>query len=242
MLKLVSFLLLTPSFAIPLSAQSVAGIEVGDPPTLLDKLNLKAVAHVTQGSTDSTKYVLPNGDELSVTSDSQAKKIVYVEHDWSRGSANTPADFPGFTFGVTTLEEIRKVTHSNGFTYRRNAMGAAAGEFFTFNAYTLANKPDLVVVFVTAFNVSEVRNALGGRNPSRDEMARYLKLDGLILAREDYLDQLWGVEKVSDPENKPIAWAAVQPTAKASHWQRRAESDANLKWSSSGVVSRSPSS
>ncbi len=201
-------------FATASTAQTIAGIRIGEPPKVLDKLNLKPTARETQGSKETVKYRLADGDDLSATSDSHTNRILYIERDWCREPRNTTTDFPGFTFGVTTLEDIRKANRSNGFTYQSNAMGQAGGELFTFNAYRLKDATGLVVVFVTTLNIAEVRRKLGNKDSSPEDIPKNLRLDALILAEESYLDEIWGIQKAYDKENKPIGWGEIQSEAK----------------------------
>jgi hypothetical protein len=80
-------------------AQSIAGIHIGDPSSVLDKLNLKPTARDRIGSMDTVKYKLDNGNELSVTHESPAGRIVYLECDWNRNAESVATDFPGFNLG-----------------------------------------------------------------------------------------------------------------------------------------------
>jgi hypothetical protein len=197
-------------------AQSIAGIHVGEPASVLGKLNLKPTARDHIGPMDTVKYKLDNGNELSVTHESPAGRIVYLECDWNRNAVSVSADFPGFKFGVTTLEEIRIANGSNGFSFKSNAMNTARGELFTFNAYNIKEKPGLIAVFVTALNIAELRKRRNNKEPGAEDIAKSLKLDAVILAEETYLDGIWGKEKVYDKEAKPISWAVVDAAAKNS--------------------------
>jgi len=194
-------------------AQSIAGIHIGDPSSVLDKLNLKPTARDRIGSMDTVKYKLDNGNELSVTHESLAGRIVYLECDWNRNAESVATDFPGFKFGVTTLEEIRIANGSNGFSYKSHAMNTAAGELYTFNSYNIKDKPGLIAVFVTALNIAESRKRRNNREPGGEDIAKNLTLDAVILAEETYLDGIWGKEKIYGKESKPISWPAIDTTA-----------------------------
>jgi hypothetical protein len=209
---LVLTLLLTVFVSISF-AQSIAGIRVGDNVSVLDKLNLKPTAREHLGSTDTVKYKLANGNDLSVSYGSPAGRIVYVECDWNRSPEGANTDFPDFKFGVTTLEEIRIANGSNGFSYRSNAMNTANGQLFTFNAYSIKDKPGLVAVFVTALNIAELHRRRDNTEPTAADMAKNLTLDAIIFAEETYLDGIWGKEKIYDKEAKPIVFAAIDAAA-----------------------------
>jgi hypothetical protein len=192
-------------------AQSIAGIQVGEPMSVLDKLNLKPTAKASMGSMDAVKYKLANGNDLSVTYESPAGRIVYLECDWNGNPEGVAADFPGFEFGITTLEEIRIANGSNGFSYKSNAMSTAYGDLITLNDYSIKDKPGLVAVFVTSLNIAESRRRRDGKELGADDVARNLRLHGLILAEETYLDGVWGKEKIYDKEVKPINWTTTDP-------------------------------
>lgn len=145
--------------------------------------------------------------------ESPAGRIVYLECDWNRNAEGVATDFPGFKFGVTTLEEIRIANGSNGFSYKRNAMNTAGGELFTFNAYSIKDKPGLIAVFVTALNIAELRKLRDNKEPGAEDVAKNLRLDAVILAEETYLDGIWGKEKVYDKQSKPISWPAIDTRA-----------------------------
>jgi hypothetical protein len=196
--------------------QSIAGIHNGDPSSVLDKLNLQPTARDRIGSMDTVKYRLGNGNELSVTHESPAGRIVYLECDWNRNAESIATDFPGFKFGVTTLEQIRIAKGSNGFSYKSKAMNTAAGELYTFNSYNIKDKPGLIAVFVTALNIAKLRARRENKEPGSYDMAKNLKLDAIILAEETYLDRIWGKEKIYDREAKPISWAMADRTGRNS--------------------------
>ncbi len=60
-----------------------------------------------------TKWLFDNGNNLSVTS-TPDKKITFIEADWGGNSAASKSDFPGLTYGKTTLAELRERFGSNG--------------------------------------------------------------------------------------------------------------------------------
>lgn len=155
---------------------------------------------------ESVKFTLANGNELSVTYDDSANRIVYLECDWNRNSDSAKSDFPGFIFGTTTLEEIRRTNGSNGFSYKSNAMFTSGAELVTFNDYPIKEKPGLVAVFVTVLNIAEFQKRRDRHEVGADSIARNLKLDAVIIAEEAYLDRLWGNEKIYDKEAKAISW------------------------------------
>ena len=195
------------------SAQSLSGIRVGDSPTVLEKLNLQALAREGRGPIKTVKYRRANGNELSVTFNTSANRISYIEADWnpSLKPEGAASDIPAFKFGVTTLEDIRRVNGSNGFSWRSRAMMDTDTEIISFNAYEIEGKPNQVAVFVTSLSIPAIlsKHTADKDKPNRSEMAKmakFFKLQAIILADKDYLDVIWGEEKFYDKDSKPISW------------------------------------
>lgn len=199
----IKALLLALALAAPFTsaqAQSLSGIKVGDPPSVLEKLNLEPLATEEHGAMKVVKFKLPNGNELSVTS--RENRIIYIENDWSLRPEGAATDISGFKFGLTTLEEIRRVNGSNGFNWKSTLMQRVEDRIVTFNAYHIKGKPNQAAVFVTGVSVAHAKKTMSDSS----EMAKFLKLEAIILAEEDYLDELWGEEKLYDKDVKPITW------------------------------------
>lgn len=206
MIKLIVWVLALAILPCASVAQSISGIRVGEPASSLEKLHLKPVATDHVGSMETVKYNAANGNELSVTYDRASNRIVYIESDWNRKPESAATDLVGFEFGVTTLEKIRTTNDSNGFAFKNNAMNIINGDLVAFNAFRIKDKRGLVAVFVTTLNVRDFKSKKYGVDTEQAEIPKNLKLDALILAEEHYLDQIWGSEKVSDKDAKPISW------------------------------------
>ncbi len=216
MFKILVFTCVLAVLAPTSFAQAIAGIHVGDPASVLEKLNLEFVARARLGSMKVVKYRLADGNEVSVTYASRTNRIVYIECDWNQEPESAESDFPSFKFGVTTLDDIDRANGSNGFSYQSRAMvkseafeNQGEGKLVAFNAYSIKNKPGSVVVFMTALDIAEVRRKIA--HPRPEDMGKNLKLQALFFAEEDYLDQTWGKErpdnkKIYDKANKPIIW------------------------------------
>lgn len=96
--------------------QSICGLQIGDGISQLKKLG-KTVAQDTYKSFLVQKWTLPDGNDLSATTDA-THKIVYLESDWNGGDESTCSDLPWLKFGKTTLADIRKRFGSNGFMFK----------------------------------------------------------------------------------------------------------------------------
>jgi hypothetical protein len=195
-------ILLVLSVATSAHAQSLAGVKLGAAPITLETLPMKPTVREGNGVEKVTKFKLPNGNNLSVTYDSKANKIRYIELDWNNTPQATNTGVGELFFGQTTLNDIRKRNGSNGFAWKRVVMHQRGEQMIMFNAYEVRNKPGAIVVFVTLINIPEYK-----ASPLGDErLGSLARLNAIILASEDYLDEIWGAEKVYDGTSISIAW------------------------------------
>lgn len=140
------------------------------------------------------KFKTKDGNDLSVTTING--KIVYLENDWMQNKkSNTPL-FSNFKFGETTLKEIRKNLGSNGFTYKSRGSYITDTNVFLFNSFDLDSKNNEVMVLITKVSVKE--------NITEENLASLAKLDAIIIADKDYLNETWGKEKVFDSNYKKV--------------------------------------
>ena len=81
-------------------------------------------------------------------------------------------------------------------------MNRTEDQLITFNAYEIKGKPHLIAVFVTSLSIPEAKSQMS--DPT--QVAKFFKLQAIILAEEAYLDEIWGEEKIYDKDSKPISW------------------------------------
>lgn len=184
------------------SAQSLNGVRIGDPASTLQALNLQQISRAGEAGIKVTKFKLPNGNELSVTYDSRADRILYIENDWNLTSQSRAVGASNLAFGSTNLRDIRKMYGSNGFSWKKVFMQRSGNELIMFNAYEIKNKRNGVVVFVTSVDIQEHHSA-GADSQLLPQLAR---LQAIIVADERYLDAIWGEEKIYDGVSRPISW------------------------------------
>jgi hypothetical protein len=153
------------------------------------------------GAFDGYRWARADGTTTSVTASPDSGKIVFVESDWNGDPAAAKTDFPGLTFGATTLAAIRATFGSKGFSFKKHALHMDARDIISVNAYHLVGAKSTVLVLVTTQPVADVPE-VGGK-PQIDPGKGTLQ--AVTLADIDYLDGLWGKEKVSDPQEKPVA-------------------------------------
>lgn len=182
------------------------GVRIGASSKSLHKLKLKQINRSGSGPIKVTKWMLPNGNDLSVTYNSETDRIVYMEVDWCRKKSASSTGLAKKQFGTTSLGDIRKAFKSNGFTYTNKAFLVTPTEFVTFNAFELHNTPNIIAVFITSISQEDQNKirALQSEKEMSDEVSNAFKLVAIVLADEAYLDQIWGAKKVYDPVSRPI--------------------------------------
>ncbi len=179
---------------------SIAGIKIGDPMEVIEDIDLPRIARDGYGIIKICKWQMSNGNELSATYNSRQNRVIYVEIDWNHKPASADSGLSNFRFGITTLKDIRKALGSNGFSYAQTAFRGTDDKLATFNAFEIKNYPNQIIVFVTSLSISGERKKL----LSADNIAEHLKLEAVILADEEYLDEIWGQEKIYDKDSKAI--------------------------------------
>lgn len=192
-------LFLVMGLADPCAAQSLLGLEVGGPSTMLSRLGIAAETNSYKGMTVK-RWSLLNGNELSVTVGRDGK-IAYLESDWNGKSDESGCDLQGLRFGLTTLTELRKRFGSNGFGYTGRGPAVETGDgIVMLNSYEASG---VVITFYTKINRDEFSRAkVSGANPSPGD---YAKLDAISLANDGYATSEWG-DRVYDPAYKKIDW------------------------------------
>lgn len=182
------------------------GVRVGAPISSLQKLGVTPADRSGSGAVKVTKFLLSSGNELSVTYDSIQDRILYMEVDWNQKTAASKVGLGALRFGKTTLQQIRRLYKSNGFSHAKHIMFEIEKDIVTFNCFELKQTPTIIVVFITKLS-SATRNYIETLPPEKqvvDEIGQYFKLDAIAVADESYLDELWGYEKIYDPKSVSI--------------------------------------
>jgi hypothetical protein len=169
---------------------AMLGVKINDNQKSLDKLKLEIVAK----EDNMIKYKTENNNDFSVTTENG--KVVYMENDWLQDPSSRQPLFSNFTFGKTTLKEIRDKFGTNGFTYKSKGSFKTDTDLITFNCFEFDSKNNEILVTITKVSLSEA--------VTEENIASKLKLDALIIADKSYLDEIWEKEKVFDPNFKKI--------------------------------------
>ncbi len=124
--------------------------------------------------------------------------IVYMENDWLFSAEGTKPLITDFTFGESSIADIREEFETNGFTYSNRLYSSTDKHLVTFNCYEFDSDKNEVIVFITGVPIKD-RDKVTEIN-----ISERLKLIAIIIADKSYLDQIWGEEKVFDKNYKKI--------------------------------------
>jgi hypothetical protein len=147
------------------------GIKINDPQKSLENVGLEQIAK--EGNMQ--KFRTENGNDFSITV--EKGKVVYLENDWLQNEKAIQPLISDFSFGQTSLKDIRAKFSTNGFTYKTRGSFRTKTHLILFNCFE----------FDTEKNI-----------------ASKAKLDALIIADGKYLDKIWGKEKTFDAQYKKI--------------------------------------
>src|SRR6266542_6174143 len=142
-MKSVLTLLIAFAFFVPTEDISMFGIKINDSRKSLDNLKLKIVAK----DENMIKYSTEKGNDFSVTFDKG--KVVYMENDWLQNVKSREPLFSDFSFGQTTLKDIRGKFSTNGFTYKSRGAFTTETDLIEFNCFEFDSKNNEVLVVIT---------------------------------------------------------------------------------------------
>jgi hypothetical protein len=182
------------------------GIRVGDTVDSVNKVALTMTGQSGTGTYKTKSWALPNNNTLVATYNGAENRVVRVEVEWNGNPASRESGLSNFSFGKTTLQDIRERYSSNGFAYARNIMFKRKEGIVTYNAFELSNTPSIIVVFRTRLSYHD-KESIDRLEPEQQQLGKigqFFKLTGIIISEEGYLDHEWGNEKLFDPKSKPI--------------------------------------
>ncbi|AVR47054.1 hypothetical protein C7S20_18370 [Christiangramia fulva] len=168
------------------------GVELFDSRESVEDLNLPVVAK----EPGIIKYRTNNGNDLSLTFEND--KVVYMENDWLHQPEGSKPLFSDFTFGKTSIGDIRKKFGSNGFLYSNRSFSSTDTHLVTFNCFEFDTDKNEVLVTITGVPIAEKDQV------NKNNISEKLKLLAIIIADKKYLDKIWGEEKVFDENYKKI--------------------------------------
>jgi hypothetical protein len=189
-------------------AQTLNGIRIGEEITAASRIAGNPTTKVAAGPHEEVRWRLPDGNKLTLATDPGNSRIAYAEETWGGRPDGKSADFPGFTYGETTLADIRKHAQNNGFAFVERLIDERSDGLRLFNAYEIEGSPGVVVTFVTRMSPKDTQRLKGKRDGI--DINRAAKLDGVILGEARYLEAIWGQAKLKGKNYKPIRWASTR--------------------------------
>jgi hypothetical protein len=174
-------------------AQSLSGLQVGD-----DSARVQTLGDPNDTGTYKKyalrKWRLPNGNDISVSVQDDGK-LAYIETDWNFTESGATTEMFGFTFGRTSLTDIRAKLGSNGMAFRgRASVGRTPAGLVMMNAYEVGQT---MVTFITLVPPADFDKA------SEGEPANYAMLVAISMASPAYAAEEWG-ERLPDDRYRAL--------------------------------------
>ena len=173
----------------------MSGISINDPAKKLEKLKLEVIGSEKSGKSPMIKYRTQDGNDLSVTT--QNGKVVYIENDWLQDSNSRKPLLTNFEFGKTSIKEIIQRFDTRGFVHKRVSHIKTETDLIEFYCFELDSPNNEILALVTKVSLSN--KALAWYNAEE-----HLLLEAVILANKDYLDEIWGTDKLITENNKKV--------------------------------------
>lgn len=182
-------------FLINTDGISMQNLQLGDNRNKLENIDLKKIGYEEFDYLEISKFLTKNGNHLSVTIENE--KIIFLENDFIDSINGQKPLVTNFTFGKTTLNEIRMKLNSNGFSYNNRFISETETSLVMLNCYELKSNKNEIIIFITAIPLTT--------NPTTSkELGDLMKLDAIIISNKDFLDEIWGADKSFDHNYTPI--------------------------------------
>lgn len=169
-------------FFIPVGEISMLGIKINDDATKIKDINLQIIGR----EMNATKFRTENGNDFSITY--EYGKIVYMENDWSQKANGTRPLHSDFSFGKTSVADIKSKFSSYGFVYEHRQFIETDMGLITFNCYEFDSTNNEVLVLISKLHLDE-------ESTDKETTDKDFKLDAVIIADMEYLDRIWGADK-----------------------------------------------
>jgi predicted aspartyl protease len=194
-------------------SQSLSGIRIGDDRlSVAERIGFPPARASRSGPFSFAKWVLEDGNELSVTARISDGKIVYIESDWGGKQLGSDADFPGFYFGRTTLAEIEARLGSNGtvafinhYFWPDETDRSVVGS----NSYEVDTADPVIVTFITKLPWSTIKQKKGKFKTS-ETLNDFRVLYGIILSEPEYLFSISGPHQAPTPPRPKLSVDLLQ--------------------------------
>jgi hypothetical protein len=173
---------------------SMMGIKIKDSKETLKKITLPVISNKVTGEKQVTKYEAKNGNDFIVTVLNGF--IVEMSNEWSGEKKGAKPLITNFTFGVTTLKDIKKYFGTEGYCYSEDDM-IMGKNYVLFNYFEIESPNNEILLAITV--------APKDGDYKDMEPEDYMKLDALILVDTKYLEmQRYGDKEIFDKNYKKI--------------------------------------
>src|SRR5690554_5991091 len=169
-------------FLVPTQEISMLGIKINDDATKIMDINLEVIGR----EINIIKYRTENGNDFSITY--EYGKIVYMENDWSQEANGIQPLFSEFSFGKTSVADIKSKFSSYGYFYENKQFIETDEGYITFNCFEFDSGNNEVLVLISKLYLDE-------ESTDKKTNDRDFKLDAVIIADKGYLDRIWGKDK-----------------------------------------------
>jgi hypothetical protein len=173
------------------SQQNLRGFSLGDSLESIFKKDYTQVGYEEMGQTELYRFELKDKNALSVTLDND--KVVYIELDNIKPEAKSTG-FLDFKFSETKLIDVINRFNSKGFIYEDRNAGKINDKFYTITCYKIKGTDEILVLFCH-IDLDKLEGI-----EDQFELWTKLELFAITLAKEKYLDSIWGETK-NYPDN-----------------------------------------
>lgn len=183
-MRIVLTLFFVLTLVKPQEKVGMLGLFISDSESTIEKITLE----IMDEDSNSTRYQTVDGNSFSVTT--RDGKIVYMENDWLGDPNNRAPLLTDFAFDETSYADIREVLGSGGFFYKA-IVDMTLGDYQTLiSCFEIKGKKDLILGLAQVIPLHE-----------RDlpDAQQRMKLAAIILADVDYLNTIWGKERIYSP-------------------------------------------
>ena len=182
-----SILLIISSFLLyPQSNLDLKDFKLGESKATILNKSFEQIGYSEIDDTKLYRFELPDKNAISVTLDNN--KVVYIELDHMEPDAKN-TDFLDFKFTDTKFADIVEKFGSKGFIYKDRNVGKMDDFMYTIECYKIKDT-DEVLVFFSSIKTDDFKNVEG-----QSDLWKKLGLVSIAIAKENYLDSIWGKEK-----------------------------------------------
>ena len=155
---------------------SMLGIKIKDSKETLKKITLPVISNKESEEKQVIKYKTKNGNDLIVTALNGF--IVEMSNEWSGEKKGAKPLITNFTFGVTTLRDIKETFGTEGYYYSEDDI-FMGNNYVLFNYFEVESPNNEILLAITI--------APKDGDYANMEVEDYMKLDALILVDSIYL-------------------------------------------------------